>query len=481
MINIKKNWPVILILAVSLTTHFVFFGYPKETVFDEVHFGKFISGYFTQEYFFDIHPPLGKLLISGMGYLTGFEPSFSFASIGEGFPDTKYLWLRFLPTLAGSLLAVIIYLLAFRLGLSRRASLAIAILLAIENSLIVQSRFILLDAFLLLFGFTALYLYFSQRGILPTQKNKNRWYLFTAGLFASMAISIKWTGLSFLGIIILIELFDLWKSAGWRMNASVKKRLFAVFLYFIIVPTIIYFSTFVIHLKLLTKSGPGDAFMTLEFQKTLTGNSNELSPDIKPLNMLQKIIELNKEMYQSNASLTATHPYSSEWYTWPFMQRPIYYWHKSNSISATDQAITPLPTDSRIYFMGNPVIWFFSTLAIFYLIFDQLINLYLKKKIDFLPRLIIGGYILNILPFIGIARVMFLYHYMIGYIFALFALVYLIDQIPQHMGLLKSKTTVLAVVIIAGAVSFLYFSPLTYGTPLTTQAYNLRVWLPSWR
>ncbi len=31
-------------------------------VFDEVHFGKFISGYIRGTYFFDIHPPAGKLL-----------------------------------------------------------------------------------------------------------------------------------------------------------------------------------------------------------------------------------------------------------------------------------------------------------------------------------------------------------------------------------------------------------------------------------
>ena len=108
---IKKN-SVLILLLVSFLTHFIFFGYPKTTVFDEVHFGKFISGYFTHEYFFDIHPPLGKLLLSGMGYLGGFKPGFSFASIGERFPDYKYLWLRLLPTLMGMLLPIIIYYLA---------------------------------------------------------------------------------------------------------------------------------------------------------------------------------------------------------------------------------------------------------------------------------------------------------------------------------------------------------------------------------
>src|SRR3989339_678217 len=112
---------ILIIILSSMLTHFFFFGHPNETVFDEVHFGKFISGYFTHEYFFDIHPPLGKLLISGMGYITDFKPGFSFAEIGQQFPDRHYLWLRLLPTLAGTLLPIVIFYLILQLGMSRLA------------------------------------------------------------------------------------------------------------------------------------------------------------------------------------------------------------------------------------------------------------------------------------------------------------------------------------------------------------------------
>ncbi len=466
--SLKKHWPVILILVVSLVTHFSFFGHPNETVFDEVHFGKFISGYFTHEYFFDIHPPLGKLIISGAGYLTSFKPGFSFANIGEKFPDNSYLWLRLLPTLAGVLLPIIIYLLALRLGLSRLASTTLSLLLALENAFIVQSRFILLDSFLLLFGFSALLAYFRFRA----DKTRWRWFVIT-GVLASLSISVKWTGLSFLGIIFIIEALDLLKKPN-------IKSLGLILVSLITVPLILYCSIFVIHLELLTKTGPGDAFMTPQFRKTLIGSYDSTNPSVQPLNMLQKIVELNVEMYQSNATLTATHPYSSKWYTWPFMQRPIYYWHGSDTrILQLGQNIAP--KDSRIYFLGNPIIWFLSTIAILYLILDQLGSLYRKRKLDFLPGLIIGAYVVNMLPFVGITRAMFLYHYMIGYIFALLALIYLIDKIPNQVSWIKSKTMVCAIVIIASIASFLYFSPLTYGTPLTEKAYNFRAWLPSWK
>ena len=106
---------LIAVFLVSLTLHFVGIWHPREAVFDEVHFGKFVSGYFTGEYFFDIHPPLGKLMIAGMGKAAGFQPGFDFIKIGEEYPNNQYIWLRFLPALFGSLLIPLVYLLTLRL------------------------------------------------------------------------------------------------------------------------------------------------------------------------------------------------------------------------------------------------------------------------------------------------------------------------------------------------------------------------------
>src|SRR3989344_2118579 len=145
-----------ILIAASLATHFVFFGQPNEVVFDEVHFGKFVSAYYTHQYYFDIHPPLGKLLVAGFGYLFNFQPEYSFAEIGQAFPDQAYLALRFLSILAGTLLPIIIFLLALELRMKPLVAFLAGMFIVLDNALLTQARYILLDMFLLTAGFASL-------------------------------------------------------------------------------------------------------------------------------------------------------------------------------------------------------------------------------------------------------------------------------------------------------------------------------------
>lgn len=444
----SNKWLLLIVLGISLATHFAFFGHPNQTVFDEVHFGKFISGYYTHEYYFDIHPPLGKLMIAGFAKIFNFKPEFNFTEIGKIFPDNKYLALRFLPSLAGALLPIVIFLLALQLKFKPQAAFMAGLLVAIENALLVQTHYILMDGFLLLFGFLALLFYFRRK------------FLWVA-IFGGLSISIKWTGLTFLALPFLIETYRVFKpiyphtqqvSLGfWQLC---RKYLLSVGVYFLLVPSILYFSVFVIHFSLLTKPGPGDAFMKPTFHQD---------------NIVIKFFQLNTEMYRSNQRLTATHPYGSQWYSWPFMARPIFYWVSENS---------------RIYLLGNPIIWWTSTVAVILLLlqnFQFLIFNFQKRiiKPDFVAVILFGGYLLNLLPFIGIKRVMFLYHYLTGLVFAILILVYLIEN-TQPFDKLRARKIFIGLAIVS-TIAFIYFAPLTYGLPLNPKDYNAKVWFSGWK
>src|SRR3989338_2051742 len=462
----STKWYLIILLALGLITRFAFFGHPSETVFDEVHFGKFVSGYYTREYFFDIHPPLGKLTIAGFAKLFGFQPGFAFTDIGNKFPDNQHLILRFLPSLAGALLPLVIYFLIHEMGLAPMYAFLGGMLIVFENALLAQSHYILLDAFLLLFGFMAILFYFKSKNNPPLAIRY--WLLF--GFFGGLAISVKWTGLGFLALPLLFEFIE----TIWTRNF---KKIITILMPSLALAVFVYSAIFLSHLIIINKSGPGDSFMSQGFQKTLTGNKVPVSePENSPpkSNLIQKFIELNAEMYKANQRLNALHSYSSSWYTWPLMTRPIYYWVKENS---------------RIYLIGNPIIWWLSTVAIIYYVLN-IMYYGLKTILHTTSYFLLAGYIINMLPFVGVKRVMFLYHYFTAYIFAILMMVWLISQISSTK-LTTNKTPnsstwfttgiIIGVLLTISIASFIFFAPLSYGLDLSPKAYELRVWLASWR
>jgi len=450
---------LLIILALSLLTRFAFFDHPAETVFDEVHFGKFVSGYFTGQYFFDIHPPLGKLLIAGVAKFSGFEPGFSFENIGQKYPDDSYQWLRFLPKLTGALIPVLIFLIALELGISQKFAFLAGLLLVFENSLLAQSRFILIDSFLLLFGFLGILFFLKYRKYEKSISYKrslltNTFSLFLAGGFASLAASVKWTGLAFLAIILIFYFLSPVVNRvlrGSTTGVGLRSYFTKGTAFLILIPFIIYFSIFAIHFFLLDKPGPGLAFH---------------SPNFQEMNIFEKFVGLNLELYRSNTRLGAGHPYTSQWFQWPFMNKPIYYWN------------SPPDSESKIYFLGNPLIYWLSTISVIYaIIINFFKSLFTKNKfLLFNFYFLIFGFLANWLPFIFIGRVMFLYHYLTALIFAILILAYSLDKLE-----FKQKKIALNAILIGSIILFIFFSPLTYGLPIPEWYYNLMVWLPAWR
>ncbi len=446
----KYGWITLLVL--SLMSHFAFFGYPKEVVFDEVHFGKFASDYFTGNFFFDIHPPLAKMLITFFGWIGGYKPGFSFVSIGQNFPDSSFLWLRLLPVLAGVVLPVIIYFLCIKLRFSKTAAFVTGLLIILENSLLVQSRFILLDSLLLMFGFGGILLSLIAR------EKKLMWLSFISGLSLACAFSIKWTGLTFL---FLVCLWELW--GGIKNKIALKEWLVKI-ISFGIIPVTFYMAIFQIHFHLLSKSGTGDAFLTPAFQGTFLGS--EYAGKYPAPSFFSKFKELNSVMWSSN-SPALTHPYGSKWWTWPLMLRPIYYWNHVVSDGL----------EAKIYLIGNPVLYWGGLLSLYFFV-SSLIYQWPKYKTKIEVMAFLGiGYCVNFFPFALITRVMFLYHYFTALIFSILIMVFMIDSIENES--LKKK--LFSGLVIFSLIFFFFFSPLTYGTPLSEHAQSLRFWFASWR
>jgi dolichyl-phosphate-mannose-protein mannosyltransferase len=93
---------------------------PAEVVFDEVHFGKFASYYLERTYYFDVHPPLGKLLLAAVGYLLGYDGHYHFKKIGESYlaNNVPYIGMRLFPAACGAAIVPLTFLTLKEIGFS---------------------------------------------------------------------------------------------------------------------------------------------------------------------------------------------------------------------------------------------------------------------------------------------------------------------------------------------------------------------------
>ncbi|KAF4997591.1 hypothetical protein F66182_16333, partial [Fusarium sp. NRRL 66182] len=138
--------------VLAFATRFWMINYPDEVVFDEVHFGKFASYYLQRTYFFDVHPPFAKLLFAFVGWLVGYDGSFTFENIGDSYITNKvpYLAYRALPATLGSLTIPVVFDIMWESGYSLPACVLASGLMVFDNAHIGEDRLILLDACLVL-------------------------------------------------------------------------------------------------------------------------------------------------------------------------------------------------------------------------------------------------------------------------------------------------------------------------------------------
>lgn len=59
--------------------------------FDELHYGKYVSMYMKNVFFFEKHPPLGKQLIAGVAYFTGYDGNYTFNKIGSEYTEVRFV------------------------------------------------------------------------------------------------------------------------------------------------------------------------------------------------------------------------------------------------------------------------------------------------------------------------------------------------------------------------------------------------------
>jgi len=184
-----------------------------------------------------------------------------------------------MPATLGALTVPVVFLIMWESGYTLPACVFATGLVLFDNAHIGQTRLILLDATLILSMALSIlaYVRFYKLRHQPFSRKWWKWLLLT-GLALSCVISTKYVGaFTFfsIGVPVIIDLWDLMdinRKEGALSLSEFGKHLGARVIGLLVVPFLVYLFWFQVHFAVLSRSGPGDEFMTPEFQETLSDN-----------------------------------------------------------------------------------------------------------------------------------------------------------------------------------------------------------------
>ncbi|KAJ6648764.1 Protein O-mannosyltransferase 1 [Pseudolycoriella hygida] len=285
-ITVEFDFVTMCLFVVAFCTRIYKLSTPNNVVFDELHYGKYISLYMRNIFFFDQHPPFGKQLISVMANFAGYDGNYTFSRIGSPYSENVPIFsLRFIPALCGSILAPCVYKLLLQTKLSRITSAIGGVLIILDNALLTQSRFILMESMLLTFSVLGLlFLLKFQESLTLFARLK---YAILSASFYTFAFSVKFAGFYSLLLGFLIGCRHLWKLLSDKTISDIRMFFHILFriVIFTTIPFCIYVGVFYMHFQILHKAGPHDSIMTSAFQASLEGGLASITKG-QPLNVV---------------------------------------------------------------------------------------------------------------------------------------------------------------------------------------------------
>lgn len=355
--------------------------YFNSTYFDEIYHGRtayeFVTGSPVYE---NTHPPFGKDVLALGIRIFGMNP-----------------WgMRFMHALAGLLLIMTLFFLGRMVLATRFGAYGLMAMGMLDFMPLVQSRYATIDSTSVLL-ITLMFLFTFKLARQQSNAAKFSAILGTTALIIfcfALAAATKWTALyGAAGVLFIFIVSGLrrsgasqkgpvppsaapppgeagsafWTSYSWR------KLLICACLLFVLTAPLLYFLTYVPYLKAMGISNPF----------SWTG--------------CRAVLENQAGMYRYHSQLTATHPFSSAWWSWPFNFKPLWLYM---------DVAAPAGLKGSIVSLGNPIIWYLGLLGLAVLLF------YLFSGRRFLClTYVMACFCAQYLPWVLVSRVAFIYHF----------------------------------------------------------------------
>ena len=420
----------------------------NSSYFDEIYHAR--AGY---EYlhglvvFENTHPPMGKNFIMW---------SISF------FGMTPFGW-RFPGALAGVLMIPLLYALARLLFKSNNWGLFAAAVFTFDFMHFAQTRIATIDSYVTLFIIAMyLFMFMFMHGVERGDSFKRKMIILAlCGISVGLAAASKWQGVYAILGLPIVFFPALYKQYLYDSKQAVR-IFYSCFAFFIAIPIAIYMLSYI---PFVAATGTVDGGLRDWFSDVWNNQTS---------------------MYSYHSGLVDTHAFSSVWWEWPLVLRPIWF-YSGNYVDGVRGTIASF---------GNPAVWWLGVVATIYMIFYGITKLTpaeyianMKKQrlaqpirlfsgFDIAMFFIIVGFAAQYLPWVGISRLTWIYHYFPSVPFVVLIITWAFKHVIDRRPSLR-VCAIGYVVIVAGL--FALFYPVLSGLPISIEFVQTYLqWLPRW-
>ena len=422
------------------------FSFRNSTYFDEIYHARtayeFIHGLTTYEW---THPPLGKIFISLGVRMFGICP---------------FGW-RIIGTIFGILMVPLIYIFAKRIFNKTYMATLACIMFTFDFMHFAQTRIATIDVYVTFFVILMYYFMYKyyEMSFYDTKLSKTFVPLALCGISMGLGIASKWTGCYAAAGLAVIFFYTVFKRAkeynyakkniDGETNGIKHEHIVKVFkgnliktiafcvLVFLIIPFIIYTMSYIPFV--------GDEAL--------------------PQTALGKMLYNQKDMFNYHVNIEFTHSFSSKWYEWPLMIRPIFYFSKSVGEFGSNLA-------QGISSFGNPFVWWLGIAAFIYICY----RLFTKK--DRMAWFLFIGYLAQLLPWILVERLTFIYHYFPSVPFVVLMNAYMLYNLEKGSKNGKKYLFIYGAFVVA---AFIMFYPILAGQTVSISfVKNCLRWMKTW-
>ncbi|HEX6709080.1 MAG TPA: phospholipid carrier-dependent glycosyltransferase [Rubrobacter sp.] len=363
-------------------------------------------------------PTMAEKFLRGMYQFDLHPPLGKFIlAVGIYFFGNEPLGWRIMPLLFGCALLPLVAALGWYCFKERVGAMLLTIFFAVETIFIVHSRIGVMDIFLV---------FFVLATFLAALRAETGRQVLWSSVLLGLAIAVKWAA------------FPVAIPAGYVLW---RKGLLRPFLAGLWVSAVVYIAVVYVGALITITANPIEAWVwTWDWHVKAA----------------------------SKITVAVDHPWGSPWWSWPIMLRPISFFQGANAEGLLQVVIA----------IGNPLIWWSSTLAVLAGVFDiarKAIARKLSADDPIIP--IILGYVFLLAPWVPGTRIPYIYNYLPVYPFAIMALVYWLCKIWNRPR--WGPWVVVGFTICAVAMT-VYFLPVAIALPISKEGFQHRMWTDYW-